>query len=130
MKDCKIGVSQEFTLPDGNKKWFKHELTYDQETEEPPYAKANEYILQQAYLSGCRVYEHPSSYQVTPNNTYLPSIQVKPEDREIGLTVLDIMSCNSLNVLRAYYPQIKNNKSFEEAYYKRLSQLDPLYPRP
>jgi hypothetical protein len=69
-------------------------------------------------------------YQVNPEYAHLlsppgppPVIQVKPEDREIGLSVKDIMSCEELAVLDSYRLMVKGNEELSAAYVKRRKEI-------
>jgi hypothetical protein len=50
-------------------------------------------------------------------------IEKKPEDREIGITEADIMSCEDLATLDTYRLLVRGNDKFSIAYAKRKKEL-------
>jgi hypothetical protein len=67
-----------------------------------------------------QVHSDPNTFT---DHSVIPSIQVKPEDRKIGLTVEDILSCSSLTVLQAYKSLINNDLELKMAFDKRYEEL-------
>lgn len=55
-----------------------------------------------------------------------PAIQIKPEDREIGVTPESILSSPDLKVLETYRWIIKGKPELERAYILRYDQLTQL----
>ena len=52
-----------------------------------------------------------------------PVIQVKPEDRRIGIMADDIMSCQDLTTLDSYKLLVKGKLELEAAYNTRRAQI-------
>lgn len=120
MKQGTVKFSKEFITPIGLKEWAGIELEYDMNTECPQEVLTNAREI----ITGW----HMSGSPGIPDNSIPPGpppiIQVKPEDREIGLTPDQILSCNDLIVLETYRWLIKGKPELERAYFLRHDQLN------
>ena len=112
--------SAEYMDATGLKRWHTLELEFDQNSKHPLDALAEvETLVQQAVAkSGYHVTLYGS---IPPVQT--PAIQIKPEDREIGVTPESILSSPDLKVLETYRWLIKSDKELERAYILRYDQL-------
>lgn len=119
MKTGTVRVSEEFIKPDGTKKWYAHEKQYNQDTEEPSDVFAKAESEMNAYVK--------KSSQVILENSIPPGpppvIQIKPEDRETGLTPETLLSCSDIKILEAYRLMVKGKPELERAYVLRHDQL-------
>lgn len=129
MKTGTVRVSEEFIKPDGTKKWFSHEKQYNIDTEDPlnVFANADAKISEYAKMSGQVILynSQPSSsglYESVPPG-HPPIIQVNPGDREVGVTVESIMSCQDLITLDTYKFLVKSNAELTRAFEVRKEQL-------
>jgi hypothetical protein len=103
MKQGTVRVSEEFTKPDGTKKWYAHEKQYNQDTEDPMDVFAKAEAEMNAYVK--------TSSQVILDNSVPPgpppviNIERTSEDRRISELVRDICSCTEFdgeNGLKSY----------------------------
>ena len=119
MKTGTVRVSEEFIKPDGTKKWYAHEKQYNQDTEDPQDVFATAESEMNAYVK--------KSSQVILDNSIPPGpppvIQIKPEDRRVGVTVEDILSCNDIPTIDSYRLLIKDQPLLQAAYDKRREEI-------
>lgn len=113
--------SMEYVDPIGLKRWYGLELEFDQTSKHPLDAMAEvESLVKQAVIK--------SGGQPTIDTglpTVPPIIQVKPEDREVGVTVESIMSCHDLKTLDTYKLLVrgKGKEHLQEAFNRRENQI-------
>ena len=116
--------SAEFMDATGLKRWHTLELEFDQNSKHPLEALDEvEKLVQQA------VTKSNSQGLLNKSITFpeqLPVIQIKPEDREIGVKPEDILSCKDLITLENYRFLLKSDKELERAYILRHDQLTAL----
>ena len=100
--------------------WISVDHSLDESAGEDPMAALNrsKEIVEKWYKSN-----HPEF----PDNSIPPGpppvIQVKPEDRRIGIMADDIMSCQDLLTLDSYKLLVKGKLELEAAYNTRRAQI-------
>ncbi len=119
MKTGTIKYSQEFKLIDGSTKWWGIELEFNMDSEDPADVAEKARSLVYKFAQ--------SSVPGFPDNSIPPGpppvIQVKPEDREIGLTVEWINGFTDHKALSEFKLLVKGKPDLEEAYLKKLNEL-------
>jgi hypothetical protein len=100
--------------------WIGVDMSLDDSESEVVALDRSKQIIEQWYKDNSPAF--PGS--VPPYNTPAPTIQIRPEDREIGLRPEHIMSCEDLNVLETYRWLIKGNKELQKVYETRKLQLE------
>lgn len=102
--------------------WISIETSLDSSMGESPLdaLDKSQELVQQWYKSK----NLPFDSNVMPP-PYGPSsvIQVKPEDREIGVTVEHIMSCDDLKTLDTYKFLVKGKEHLQNAFNTREKQI-------
>jgi hypothetical protein len=122
MKKGIVKFSKEYVTVIGLKEWVGIEMEYDMNTECPRDVLTNaKTVVEQWHNSNNLPFEQNS---VPPGPPQV--IQVKPEDREIGVTSESIMSSPDLKVLETYRWLIKGKPELERAYILRYDQLTTL----
>lgn len=126
MKTGTVKFSKEFVTQIGTKEWVGVEMEYDMENECPKEVLTNaKTIVEQWHKESNAGYPNllnPDEQNFIPPGPP-PTIQVKPEDREIGVTPEAILSSNDLKVLETYRWLIKGKSELERAYIIRHDQL-------
>jgi hypothetical protein len=124
--------SAEFMDATGLKRWHTLELEFDQNSKHPLDALSEvETLVQQAVSkSSSQVMldnSMPSHWtQPNANPYHVPTLQVNPGEREIGVKSEDILSSPDFKVLETYRWLIKSDKELERAYILRHDQLTAL----
>jgi hypothetical protein len=117
MKQGTVRVSEEFTKPDGTKKWYAHEKQYNQDTEDPMDVFAKAEAEMNAYVK--------TSSQVILDNSVPPgpppviNVERTSEDRRIADLVKDIYACTQLdgnNGLWSYSKLASTSTLAQQAY--------------
>lgn len=100
--------------------WVSIEASIDSSMGESPIDALNksEELAQQWYKSKNLPFQDNSIPIVPP-----PTIQIKPEDKEIGVTPDTLLSCSDLAILEAYRLIVKGKPELERAYILRHDQL-------
>lgn len=100
--------------------WVGVEMALDTANGESPLEALDrsQELVQQWYKSKSLPFETNSVPPGPP-----PVIQVRSEDRRVGILVEDILSCNELSVLDSYRLMVKGNDELSAAYTKRRSEL-------
>lgn len=95
MKQGTVRVSQEFTMPDGNKKWLAHERQYDMDTEDPleVFAKADS-IMNAFAKSSTPGF---SDNSIPPGPPPVIAVERTSEDQRIAELIRDIYACTELD---------------------------------
>lgn len=132
MKQGTVKFSKEFITPIGLKEWVTLEWPIDESFDEKKametFIKVKEFVCNykpdvQAVSNQwfpAPPYDLPNIS--TANPPFLPVID-KSEERPIGITVDDIMSCQELPILESYKLLVRGKKELELAYNQRHSQL-------
>lgn len=123
MKTGTVKFSKEFITPIGLKEWvtldWDVDVPFDEKKAMETLSKVKEFVC-----------NYQTSSPVFPDNSIPPGpppiIQVKPEDREIGVTPEAILSCPDLIVLDTYRWLITANPELKRAYTLRHDQLKKL----
>jgi hypothetical protein len=118
--------SQEYVDSMGFKQWSGLELEFDQTTKHPLEALDEvEKLVKQ------KVAQSTGNYKVNINGSWelnsqqqIPEIQIKPEDREIGLTVEHIMSCEDITILNSYRLLVSKDEELLGAFNQRFWELN------
>ena len=131
MKTGTIRISEEFTKPDGNKKWYAHEKQYNQDTESPldVFAKAeaemNAYIKKDSQVI--------TENSLPPGPSPVINVDRTPEDIRVAQLIKDIYACVVLDGEHGLYSYrtlaettSKETKSAFDIMEKRLKK----YPKP
>jgi len=117
MKTGTIRISEEFTKPDGNKKWYAHEKQYNQDTEDPLDVFAKAEAEMNAYIK--------KDSQVITENSLPPvpppviNVDRTPEDIRVAQLIKDIYACTELdgdNGLWSYSKVAETNDEAKAAY--------------
>ncbi len=121
MKQGIVKFSKEFITNTGLKEWVGIEWPVDFENDNVIGA------FNQAKKAVCDFQLASNATSIESIPPYPPSvIQVKPEEREIGLTPESIMSSPDLKVLETYRWLIKGKPELERAYILRYDELTTL----
>jgi hypothetical protein len=109
--------SMEYVDAFGLKRWVGLELEFDQSQTHPLNALANvEKLVQHAIPKHNNQilgdYSHP-----------LPEVQVNSKDRESGITIEDILSCNDIPTIDSYRLLIRDQPLLQQAYNKRREEI-------
>lgn len=100
--------------------WISVEMALDTANGESPLEALDrsQELVQQWYKSKSLPFETNS---IPPGPS--PIIQIKPEDRETGLTPETLLSCSDIKILEAYRLMVKGKPELERAYILRHDQL-------
>ena len=100
--------------------WISVEMALDTANGESPLEALDrsQELVQQWYKSKNLPFE---TNAVPPGPP--PVIQIKPEDRETGLTSETLLSCSDIKILEAYRLMVKGKPELERAYILRHDQL-------
>lgn len=127
MKKGVVKFSKEFVTEIGLKEWVGIEMEYDMSSECPKEILTNANILVNQWHSGQNPHLQPQGPPPYDGNSFPGPrvIEVKPEDREIGLTPELIMTCNDIVSLQSFYMLVdkSNRVDLKEAYDKRKDEL-------
>ncbi len=113
--------SQEYVDAMGLKRWLGLDLEFDQTLKSPEDALVEVELKVRNAIAKSNGQEMLNS-SIPPGPP--PVIQIKPEDRAIGVTVDSIMSCNNILVLESYRWLIKGKADLERAYYLKHDELN------
>jgi hypothetical protein len=67
-----------------------------------------------------QVHSDPNTFT---DHSVIPSIQVKPEDREIGITAETLLSCNDIPTIDSYRLLIRDQPLLQDVYNKRREEI-------
>jgi hypothetical protein len=67
-----------------------------------------------------QVHSDPNTFT---DYSVIPSIQIKPEDREIGITAETLLSCNDIPTIDSYRLLIRDNQLLQKIYDKRREEI-------
>ena len=100
--------------------WISVEMALDTANGESPLEALDrsQELVQQWYKSKNLPFETNSIPPGPP-----PVIQIKPEDRRIGVMVEDILSCNDIPTIDSYRLLIKDQTLLQDAYDKRREEI-------
>ena len=115
--------SQEYVDAMGLKRWLGLDLEFDQDVKSPEEALVEVELKVRNAIAKSNGQEMLNS-SIPPGPP--PVIQIKPEDREIGVTPEAILSSPDLKVLETYRWLITANPELKRAYTLRHDQLKKL----
>lgn len=100
--------------------WISVEMALDTANGESPLEALDrsQELVQQWYKSKNLPFETNSIPPGPP-----PVIQIKPEDRRIGVMVEDSLSCNDIPTIDSYRLLIKDQTLLQDAYDKRREEI-------
>jgi hypothetical protein len=103
--------------------WISVEMSLDSDESEVVALDRSKQIVEQWYKDNAPAFPGAYPGNIPPYGAPTPTIQVRPEDREVGVTPEQIMSCTDLIVLETYRLLIKGKPQLESAYSVRYNQL-------